>query len=150
LIQRLQDDDHYVRWAAAAALGQLGDQAAVAPLIQRLQDPDSLTRINVAVALMQLGEELGPVTLNGFLNDSDTNIRQTAVGAYSRTRDHVDQLLLSRDIDAMDPWIDSHEPINEARLQEVASRLSINIDDVRKRYEVLSVKLRLKLSWIDI
>ncbi|MHA1210216.1 MAG: HEAT repeat domain-containing protein [Candidatus Freyarchaeota archaeon] len=40
LIRALRDENRYVRWGAAGALGELGDARAVQPLVEALKDED--------------------------------------------------------------------------------------------------------------
>ena len=55
LIEALKDENKYVRWGAAGALGELGDVRAVEPLIEALKDKDSNVREMVTCALEKIG-----------------------------------------------------------------------------------------------
>lgn len=56
LLLLLSDDEsNEVRWAAAIALGEIGDEATRAGLIKALRDPDKYVRYGVALALEKNG-----------------------------------------------------------------------------------------------
>ncbi|MFB0561167.1 MAG: HEAT repeat domain-containing protein [Candidatus Lokiarchaeia archaeon] len=55
LIGALKDENKYVRWGAAGALGELGDKRAVEPLIEALEDKDRNVREKAAWALVKIG-----------------------------------------------------------------------------------------------
>ena len=56
LICALEDEHETVRWAAANALGEIGDARAVEPLIQALRDENRLVRSGALVALGKMGK----------------------------------------------------------------------------------------------
>ncbi len=59
LIKALKDENEYVRWGAAGALGELGDLRAVEPLNEALKDKNSSVQERVVWALEKIrGEEL--------------------------------------------------------------------------------------------
>jgi len=49
------DESNEVRWASAIALGEIGDEAALAGLRKALKDPDKYVRYGVAIALEKNG-----------------------------------------------------------------------------------------------
>jgi HEAT repeat protein len=53
-IQRLEDEDLYVRRSAARVLGERGDQRAVEPLTRALEDEDEDVRYWAARALKKI------------------------------------------------------------------------------------------------
>ncbi len=55
LVYALKDEDKWVRYAAADALGNIGDQCTVDPLIDLLTDKDQDVRFVAADALGRLG-----------------------------------------------------------------------------------------------
>ena len=57
LINALKDEDSGVRWKAAEALEEIGDERAVEPLINALKDEDSGVREGAAEALGEIGDE---------------------------------------------------------------------------------------------
>src|SRR6185312_6146584 len=67
LIGRLRADDFRVRTNAALALGQTGDDAAVAPLCRALSDSSDVVRQAVAAALKRLGKASAVGCLQGRL-----------------------------------------------------------------------------------
>ena len=54
LIGALEDSDADVRWKAAYALGEIGDERAVEPLIEALKDSNKDVRENAAEALKKI------------------------------------------------------------------------------------------------
>lgn len=56
LVIALKDSDKWVRYAAADALGNIGDSASVVPLIGLLGDHDQDVRFATAEALGKLGD----------------------------------------------------------------------------------------------
>ena len=56
LVMALKDSDKWVRYAAADALGNIGDTASVAPLIGLLGDLDQDVRFATAEALGKIGD----------------------------------------------------------------------------------------------
>lgn len=76
LVEALKDTDKTVRWAAAAALGNIpGDmRVAVPALIEALQDQDEMVRERAASSLGRIGQnpELAVPALLGALKDEDT------------------------------------------------------------------------------
>ncbi|MHA1362731.1 MAG: HEAT repeat domain-containing protein [Candidatus Freyarchaeota archaeon] len=54
LVEALRDENKYVRWGAAGALGELGDRRAVEPLIEALSDEEAFVRERVAWALRKM------------------------------------------------------------------------------------------------
>lgn len=57
LIKALRDENRYVRWGAAGALGELGDERAMEPLIQALKDKEIIVRNRVAWALGKIDQK---------------------------------------------------------------------------------------------
>jgi hypothetical protein len=57
LIQALGDENEYVRWGAAGALGELGDVRAVEPLNEALEDENSSVQERVTWALEKIRDE---------------------------------------------------------------------------------------------
>ncbi len=147
LLAKLDDQSKDVRQAVIEALGQLGDKQAVAPLLAKLDDQNPANRASVAAALHALREPMGTAALKLCLTLADAEQRQTAVRSLARGRDDLDQRLLSRDLDAADPWLDPQESVTDAQVTNASSRLNLTPDQVRSRYEALAVDLNLKLSW---
>ena len=75
-----------VRWAAAEALGEMGDLRAVAPLLAALQDEDWRVRWAAAEALGRIGEPAVEPLL-AALQDEDEDVRRAAVEALGKIGD---------------------------------------------------------------
>jgi HEAT repeat protein len=147
LLAKLNDQNANVRQAIIEALGQLGDKQAVAPLLAKLNSPEANIEAITAAALHTLGEPKGMAVLTRFLTSERDQIRRTAVGAYARYRDISDQQLLSRDLDALEPWLDPQEQVTEVHVSNASRRLNLALEQIRSRYEAMAVDLNLKLSW---
>jgi HEAT repeat protein len=144
LCRKLDSSDKDVRLVVIAALVKLGDKQAVAPLLAKLDDNDKGIGAAAAAALHALGE---PSHLARFLASEDAGVRQAVVRAYARHKEQLDQQLLSRDLDAADPWLDPQKPVTEAQVANASTRLNIPPEQIRARYEASAVDLKLKLVW---
>jgi len=148
LLARLDHQDSAVRRAAADALGQIGDARAVEPLLARLEHQDSAVRRAAADALGQIGDARAVEPLLARLEHQDSAVRRAALGALSRTcEDDTDRRLLSRDIDAVQPFLDPQQEISEEHVRQAAKRLDMPVEEVRSRYDALAQQFPLKLAW---
>lgn len=147
LVAKLDDQDSNVRQAVIQALAKLGDEQGVAPLLAKLEDQNAEIAASAAIALRALGEAKGDAAQNLFLASAEPKFRLAVVSAYAHGREYLDQVLLSRDLDAAEPAIDPQEIISEDRVATAANQFNIPPDQVRKRYEAMAVDLPLKLSW---
>jgi HEAT repeat protein len=84
LVRALGDSDWQVRYAAAQALGQLGERAPIDPLVRALGDSDANVRRAAAQALGQLGERAPIDPLVRALGDSNPDVRQAAAQALQQ------------------------------------------------------------------
>jgi HEAT repeat protein len=87
LITALRDEDSSFRWAAAEALGQIGDARAVEPLIAALKDNDVRTRRGAAEALEKMGDTRAVEPLIAALKDEDPSVRIYAAKALGNKGD---------------------------------------------------------------
>jgi len=149
LLAKLDDQDTGVQITAIETLGKLGDEQAVARLRAKLDDQDANVATVVAIALAALDESEGIAALSYLLTSASSEVRQVAVRSYVVQREVEDRQLLSRDFDAMEPWIDPQELITEARVVNASRLLDITPEQVRSRYEAMAVDLNLKLVWRD-
>jgi HEAT repeat protein len=78
--------DHSVRFAAALALGKIGDTRAVKPLIRAFQDRDDI-REAAAVALGKIGHPSAVEPLSALLNDTSWDVRGSAAKALGQIGD---------------------------------------------------------------
>ncbi|NJR73535.1 MAG: HEAT repeat domain-containing protein [Scytonema sp. CRU_2_7] len=147
LIAMLDDSNENVLCAVTLALIQIGDKA-VEPLIAKLDDSSENVRYAVEVALVQLGHTQTITVLFERLSADDQETRIMALKILSHTcKDKVDRKLLSRDIDAFDPFLDPQEEIDEERVRYAAERLKISVEEVRSRYQALAQQFPLKLNF---
>ena len=87
LIRALRDRDSSVRFAAAFALGYLGDARGVEPLIAVLKEEDEDVRCSAAWALGELGDARGVEPLIAALKDKDEPMRIRAAEALGKLGD---------------------------------------------------------------
>jgi cyclophilin family peptidyl-prolyl cis-trans isomerase/HEAT repeat protein len=81
------DADPTVRARAAAAMGQIGDAAAVPLLEKILHDADASVRAAAAVALGLIAEPASRESLHAAVADTDPGVRGAAVEALGRLHD---------------------------------------------------------------
>jgi HEAT repeat protein len=86
LIDDLKNERSSVRWAAAEALGKIGDERAVAPLKDALQDENSSVRRAVIEALGKLGTPAVLALIN-VLENGDDDAQWTAARMLGRIGD---------------------------------------------------------------
>ncbi len=100
LIERLADDDAYVRAAATKALADLGAKPAFGEIILGLDDPDDSVREETLASLPKLGIDSSPElvrTLERLLKDKNVRVRShTAVALAYLGNVKSAQTLLSR------------------------------------------------------
>jgi HEAT repeat protein len=119
-------------------------------LVGKLDDPDKYVRYAVERALAQLGHTQTLNILFERLSADDQETRVMALGALSRTcKDEVDRKLLSRDVDAVNLFLDPQEEIDEERVRYAAEELEISVEEVRSRYQALAEQFPLKLNFAD-
>jgi HEAT repeat protein len=148
LIVKLDDSNKDVQQAVASALGQIGDERAVSPLIVKLDDSNKDVRQAVEEALVRLGHEQTIKTLLERLLADIRYTRVAALRALSRTcEDEIDRKLLSRDLDALNPFLDPQKEINEKWVRHAAKSLKMSVEEVRNRYQALGQKFSLNLNF---
>ena len=86
LISALEHPDGDVRWKAAIALGEIGDQRAIEPLIRQLSDTDRFVKSRVAHALGMIGAPAVHPLIR-TLREGDGNLRWGAAIALGRIKD---------------------------------------------------------------
>lgn len=84
LIRALRHEDEEVRWEAADALGEIGDERAVEPLIQALKDEDDDVQWGAAEALGKMGEKAVEPLIQAL---KDKNVRSLATFALGEIGD---------------------------------------------------------------
>ena len=72
LIKALSDDRHWVRWEAAKALSQIGNQESIQALLDALSDKEFDVRWLAAEGLIRIGRKsVGPI-LAALVGDPDS------------------------------------------------------------------------------
>ena len=84
LTTALQDPNYGIRFFAADALENLGNEKVIQPLISALQDSDYHVRIIAALALGKIGNEQAIQFLISALQDSDYGVRGHAAEALGK------------------------------------------------------------------
>ncbi|MEH1929191.1 HEAT repeat domain-containing protein [Nostoc sp.] len=148
LIAKLNDADSDMQQAVARALGEIKDTRAVEPLISKLNDADNEVQQAVEEALVQLGDAKTIHKLLNSLSSENQNTRVITLRALSWIcQDKIDRQLLSRDVDAVNPFLDPEEEIDEERVNYAAAQLEISVEDVRRRYQILAQQFCLRLNF---
>jgi HEAT repeat protein len=148
LLAKLDHADKDVQQVVVEALGQIGDERAVAPLLAKLDHANKYMQQAVEEALVQLGHEQIIKTLLDRLSANVSATRVAALSALSRIcEDGIDRKLLSRDLDALDPFLDPQKEIDEKWVRHAAKSLKMPVEEVRNRYQALAQKFSLKLSF---
>ena len=146
LIRALDDQSPLVRSVAAASLGQIGGDLAIGALALRLEASVSGLSAPAARALGKTENARGREVLLSKLSHDDATVRRAAVSGLSVSLDRVEQALLSRDLDGMEPSIDPHEPIPADLAERVAAGLDVGVLEVRARLRALVYRLGLRLA----
>ncbi len=89
LLALLHDDSEHARYAAAEALGKLGDRAAVPALIQALQDESAYVKSYAASALGALGDPAAVPALTQMLQHQSIAISYAAANALGKIGDRA-------------------------------------------------------------
>jgi HEAT repeat protein/beta-lactamase regulating signal transducer with metallopeptidase domain len=84
LIDATRDQDREVRKAAAHALGEIGDPAAVPALATLARGTDSAVRYTAVHALMEIGDPASVEVLVELLKDADPEVRKLAAQALGK------------------------------------------------------------------
>ncbi len=86
MIKALGDDDESVRWAAARALGEIGDERSIEPLIRSFGDEDEDVCEAAYDALAEIGKPAIEPLISA-LEDEDVWVRWYAVNALGEIGD---------------------------------------------------------------
>jgi len=94
LVFAFHDWNSNVRYAAAEALGELGERVPLEPLSAALQDPDSSVRSAAAEALGELGERVPSEPIIEMVGDTLSFIRDVAVQTLKKISPTSSETLL--------------------------------------------------------
>jgi len=117
LVARIGDMRGRVSRGAIEALGNIGDPRAVEPLLKRLDEENGEVREDALRVLANICE------------------------------DETDRKLLTMHFDGKWPWLDPKYPIDEKRIAKAAKELKMSKDGVRRQYEKLAERYKLKMEW---
>ena len=94
LLAELANTDPEIRFEAASALGEIGDELAVTPLIKIGGDPDSEVRMAVIQSLGKIGGTKAKEYLQNLISSRDTAIRDIARQSLDELKSIEDPLSL--------------------------------------------------------
>ena len=83
LVEQLDDEDTGTAYAAAVALGRIGDRRAVPALCALLDEDHRALWMPITAALSRLGDGRAFDSLIPLLGNPDAAVRQSAVGALN-------------------------------------------------------------------
>ncbi|KUN19849.1 hypothetical protein AQJ23_35980 [Streptomyces antibioticus] len=130
------------------ALADIGDPRALQPLSELQTGHFSQLHFRALTARMQLGDKGARTALDEAMTHSAAMTRRDALWALaSLESDHVDRVLLSRDLDGVAPGIDPQQKITESSLPAYATAARLPLQQVRSRYEKLAERYPLTLAW---
>lgn len=147
LIVRLADSDAYVRESVAQALEVLNSERSIDPLLPLLEDANAWVRSSAAMALGRTNNSRAIEALFARLSYGSSDARRMAVAGLSRGIDQESRILLSRDLDGTDPFIDPRRAISVWDVETAARKLDLSSETVQMRYEALAPRFNLHLSW---
>ena len=87
LLAALQDENGTVRWAAAGALGEIGDASAIPALLAALRDEDGFVREAAAEVLEKIGDASAIPALLAALRDENPSVCWAAAWALGEIGD---------------------------------------------------------------
>ena len=136
LIRALRHEDEEVRWEAAEALGEIGDERAVEPLIQALRDNNEVVRESAAGALGEIGDSRAVEPLIQALKDEDEDVRYRAAYALgkigdSRAVEPLMQTLRDEDGDVQIEAAEALGKMGEKAVEPLIQILKDENEDVR-------------------
>ncbi|MBA3241569.1 MAG: NACHT domain-containing protein, partial [Acidobacteria bacterium] len=143
-------DRHESNWPVAAeALIQIGDTRAVEQLATLLDDPDGDMWETAARLLASINDSRALEPAKIRLTSGEESVRISAVGILAQAvKDEIDRTLLSKDLDALEPFFDPQQEIDEERVNAAAANLEMPTEEVRRRYEALAGQFSLRLAWL--
>jgi class 3 adenylate cyclase/tetratricopeptide (TPR) repeat protein len=89
LIKALKHDDEPIRWAAAKALGEVGNQEAIGPLIEALKDKEEDVRWYAAMSLGKIGDERAIEALTQSMEDKSKLVGQFSKNAIDEIKERL-------------------------------------------------------------
>jgi class 3 adenylate cyclase len=135
LIKGLNDDDETIRWAAAKALGEVGDQIAIEPLIGALKDEEEDVRWYAAMSLGKIGDQRAINALTQCVEDKSKLVRQFSKNAVNEIKERVNirtegkEQLSQKEVDDVefeDAVIDARQEHEDSEYQQLGQSKGIN------------------------
>lgn len=146
---RLRDKSARVRAKAAEAMGVFRASKVVVELGEQLTDAELEVRAAATRALGQIGDAAAVELLLRMLRHPSHTDRQNALRALAIAffEGQIEQKLLTREFNAVGPYLDPEKPIDDAQVARAAKKLDLSIDEIRRRYEEITHRIPLRLSW---
>jgi len=116
IIETLKDEDAYVQWSAAKALGNIKSETAVQLLINALKDENSYVQWSAVEALENIKSEAAVNPLINALKDENSYVRRSAAKALENIKSEA----------AVNPLINALKDEN-SYVQRIAARALGNI-----------------------
>jgi len=139
-----------VRAAALTALAELDPPAGVsAALAQLASRSKAVTDAVVGVLTDRMDTEVRTLLLGELAGRSRRRAHAAFRALVWAVPDEVDQRLLTRDLDNLEPVLDRLKWITEERVAAAASRAGLTRQEVTQRYERLADEYGLRLAWRD-
>ncbi|MDC0747599.1 HEAT repeat domain-containing protein [Polyangium mundeleinium] len=149
LIENLEHPNEISRDGAIKPLAGLGADAVLRALEAPLRNPDMPVRSAAIEVLARIGGEATEPLLIQRLDDPEASIRRQALRALASRVDRQERRLLTHECDGTDPFLDPRVPLDEAWLQQTASRMHVPEEEARARIEVLAARFGIPLRWRD-
>ena len=152
LAGRLSDQAEQVRSAAIEALAKMPQPSnALSELLTALQDDSPSLRKKTVEILLAIGDVTVADHLLELFDDPFEDVRITALVALATllSFDSTDRRLISKDVDAREPWLDPKKPITQSHVTNAKEKLPLSIPQLRNRFEKINERLgsKLRLTW---
>lgn len=119
-------------------------------VVNILNDPKALPHcLWVALDLLDAGgSDDARIQWRPLVQHTNPRVRSAARRLHTKFRGNdVDPKLLSRNLDAVFPWIDPLASVSNERVRDACRLLKLPEDEVRLRYEALSREYGIPLEW---
>src|SRR5689334_25413585 len=128
------------------ALISYRDERSLEPLRKLYSTAHAQLRTVVIIALKILGHVDAAIEFSKLIASSSGAVRREVVELYAKSRDAVDEKLLSQDFDGRSPWIDPRMPITEQHILDASGVLEMAVTDTKARYQAIAQDLQLEFE----
>jgi hypothetical protein len=131
-------------WPTEGKQPTISDQT-VESLIEKVKDGDATIR-QLAYQVLLKVDRVPPDVTSRMLVDNDADTRVMALKLWSqKLEDRTDQMLLSKDLDGIDPFRDPRDAITDQEALHASDVLKLPLGEVKRRYRALAEQIPLKL-----